>query len=90
MGSDARPGVTSSSVAELDRRFRVALVLYGLLGLLIWFTVGDGSVRVQGKPVELRLVPLLVIGGLALRTWVARHAEKIRSQDGGAREGQSL
>jgi hypothetical protein len=32
--------------------------------------------------VELRLVPLVIIGGLALRTMVAMRAEKIR------REGQ--
>jgi hypothetical protein len=30
--------------------------------------------------VELRLVPLIVIGGLALRTVLARQAEKIRRQ----------
>jgi hypothetical protein len=32
----------------------------------------------MGRPVELRVVPLLILGGLALRTVLARHAEKIR------------
>jgi hypothetical protein len=32
--------------------------------------------------VELRLFPLLIIGGMALKTVLARHAEKIR-RDGG-------
>ena len=64
--------------ASLDKRFRWALVLYGVLGLLVWFTMGEGKVLVQGRPVELRLVPLIVIGGLVLRTVVAHKAEKIR------------
>jgi len=64
------------------RRFRLALGLYAVLGLLIWLTMGAGKVLVQGRPVELRLVPLIVIGGLALRTVVAHQAEKIRRQDG--------
>ena len=36
------------------------------------------SVFVFGKLVELRLIPLAVIGGLVLRTALARQAEKIR------------
>jgi hypothetical protein len=78
-------GSAGSELAEagqaedgLDRRFRWALVLYCVLGLLVWFTMGEGKVLVQGRPVELRLVPLIVIGGLALRTVVAHRAEKIR------------
>jgi hypothetical protein len=75
-GSDL-PGADQAEDG-LDRRFRLALVLYGFLGLLVWFTMGGGKVLVQGRPVELRLVPLIVIGGLALRTVVAHRAEKIR------------
>jgi len=39
----------------------------------------------MGRPVELRLVPLVIIGGLALRTVVAMHAERIRrsGEEGG-------
>ena len=68
----------SQADVDLDRRFRWALALYSFLGLLVWFTMGAGKVLVEGKPVELRLVPLIVIGGLALRTVVAHRAEKIR------------
>jgi hypothetical protein len=35
-------------------------------------------VLVMGKPVELRLVPLIIIGGLALRTVLALQADKMR------------
>ena len=56
----------------------MALALYAVLAVLVWFTMGEGKVLVLGKPVELRLVPLIVIGGLALRTVLARQAEKIR------------
>jgi len=37
-----------------------------------------GKVLVMGKPVELRLVPIIIIGGLALRTVVALKADRIR------------
>ena len=56
----------------------MALALYGALAVLVWFTMDAGAVMVQGKPVELRLLPMIVIGGLALRTVLARQAEKIR------------
>jgi hypothetical protein len=62
----------------MDRKYWIALALFAILALLVWFTMGEGKVFVLGKPVELRLLPLIVIGGLALRTVLARSAEKIR------------
>ena len=56
----------------------MALALFAILAALVWFTMGEGTVLVYGRPVEMRLVPLIVIGGLALRTVLARQAEKIR------------
>ena len=52
--------------------------MFAILAVLVWLTMGDGSVLVFGKPVELKLIPLIVIGGMALRAVLARHAEKIR------------
>jgi hypothetical protein len=70
--------------ADLERRFRWALALYAVLAALVWFTMGEGKVFVVGRPVEIRLVPLVVIGAMALRTVLARQAERIRrSRDGG-------
>jgi hypothetical protein len=69
-----------STGSELDRKFWVAMALYGVLAALAWFTMDAGKVLVWGKPVELRLVPLIIIGGLALRTVLARQAEKIRRE----------
>jgi hypothetical protein len=63
---------------DLDRKFWVALAMFAVLAVLVWLTMGEGSVLVFGKPVELRLIPLIVIGGFALRTVLARKAEKIR------------
>jgi hypothetical protein len=63
---------------DLEKRFPVALVLYVVVALLVWFTMDPGRVMVLGKPVELRLVPLIIIAGLALRTFLARQAERIR------------
>jgi hypothetical protein len=70
---------------DLERRFPVALGLYVVLAVLVWFTMGDGKVLVMGKPVELRLVPLMILGGLALRTVVALQADRIRQ--GGEKGG---
>jgi len=67
-----------STGSELDRKFWVALALYAVLAALVWFTVGEGKFLVHGRAVDIRLVPLVVIGGLALRTVLARQAEKIR------------
>jgi len=67
-----------STGSDLDRKFWVALALYGVLAALVWFTMGEGKAAVFGKPVELRLVPLLILGGLVLKTVLARQAERIR------------
>jgi uncharacterized membrane-anchored protein len=67
-----------SADRDLDRKFWAALAMFAVLAVLVWLTMGDGSVFVFGKPVELKLIPLIVIGGLALRTVLARKAEKIR------------
>ena len=56
----------------------VALALFAVLGALAWFTLGEGTILVAGRPVELRVFPLVVLGGFALRTVLARQAEKIR------------
>jgi len=78
---------TERTGSDLERRFPVALGLYLVLAALVWFTMGEGKVLVMGKLVEMRLVPLIVIGGLALRTVLARQADRIRrSGDGGDRE----
>jgi hypothetical protein len=75
-GADLRQGERTGS--DLEQRFWVALGLYLVLGALVWFTMGEGKVFVMGRPVEMRLVPLIVIGGFALRTVLARQAERIR------------
>ena len=74
-----------SAESDLDRKFWAALGMFAVLAVLVWLTMGDGSVPVFGKPVELKLIPLIVIGGMALRTVLARHAEKIRRD--GERDG---
>jgi len=64
--------------SDLDRKFWTAIALFAILAALVWFTMGGGSVLVFGRPVEMRLIPLIIIGALALRTVLARQAEKIR------------
>ncbi len=76
MRGGLQPGTRSGS--DLDRRYPVALALYGVLMVLVWFTVGEGTVVVLGRPVELRLIPILIIGSFALRTVLAHQANRIR------------
>jgi hypothetical protein len=75
--------------SDLDRKYWVAMALFVVLAVLVWFTIGEGKVLVFGRPVEMRLVPLVVIGGLALRTVLARQAEKIRRGRDESDEGGS-
>ena len=67
-----------SSADQMDRKYWIALALFAVLALLVWFTLGEDKVLVFGKPVDIRLLPLIVIGGLALRTVLTHSAEKIR------------
>jgi hypothetical protein len=72
-----REGLKQPGGGELDRKFRIAMVLYAILAALSWFTL-DGKIPVEGRLVELKLIPLFIIGAFALRTVVAMKAEKIR------------
>jgi hypothetical protein len=76
--TDGDSEVSNLARLNLEKRFKIALALYGLLALLVWFTIGEDKVLAFGKPVDIRLVPLVVIGGMVLRTVLARQAEKIR------------
>jgi hypothetical protein len=76
-----------SSGPDLGGKFWMAMALYAILAALAWFTLGEGTVFVGGRPVELRLLPLVILGGLALRTVLARQADKIRR--GGDGDGGS-
>ena len=64
--------------SELQRRYPIALLLYVALGILAWFTVGEGTIVLFGKPVELRLIPILILATFALRTVLVRQADRIR------------
>jgi hypothetical protein len=79
---EARVGSVGKSLkragSDLDQKFWVALALYVVLAALAWFTVGEGTILLDGRPVELRLLPLVIIGGMALKTVLARQADKIR------------
>jgi hypothetical protein len=66
-----------------ERKYRIALLLFCILAVVVWFSFGEGTVFVLGRQIELRWIPLFVIGTFAFRTYIARQADKIRhsSQD---------
>jgi hypothetical protein len=64
-----------------DRKFWIALGLYGVLAVAIWFTLGEGTVLVLGRRVEIWWIPMFVIGTFVFRTYMAREADKIRRRN---------
>jgi hypothetical protein len=63
----------------IERRFYVALVIYAVLGLLIWTTLGYTPIRIEGRDIDFRVVPSLILGMFAVRTILFRQAERIRT-----------
>ena|SRR5487761_1720597 len=80
---------SSASQDALERKFRAALVLYAVLAVLAWFTMGADKVPVMGRLMEMRWIPELVLGVLVLRTVLARQAERIRRDGSGDGSGDS-
>jgi len=73
-------GDAKNQRSNIDRKFWIALLLYAVLGAVAWFTMDEGKVLVAGRFVQMRWIPLVVLGGFALRTVLARSAERIRSE----------
>jgi hypothetical protein len=78
--TDRKTKGLESAGSDMDRKYWVALALFGVLAAAAWLTMGEGRILIHGKWVELRLLPLLVLGGFALRTILAHQAEKIRRE----------
>jgi len=72
---EERLGRTGS---DLERRYPVALAMFGALAVLVWFTIGEGSVVVLGRPVEVRWVIEFILGMFVFRTVMAMQADRIR------------
>jgi len=68
---------------DLDRKYWVAMTLYAILAALSWFTLGNGRVFAGNTPIEMRWFPLVVLGGMAVKTALARQADKIRRGEDG-------
>jgi len=69
---------SKGSKSQLERRYWSAMTLYAILGGLAWLTIGEGSILVGGKPLELRMVPVAIMAIMALRTVLALQADRIR------------
>ncbi len=67
--------------SDLERKYPLALGLYGILAVAVWFTIGEGHVVVFGRPVEVRWIPILILATFAFRTVMAMQAERIRRKD---------
>ncbi len=68
--------------AGRERKYWVAMGLYAVLAAVSWFTLGEGTVLVLGRRVEIRWIPLFVLATFVFRTYMAREADKIRRSGG--------
>jgi hypothetical protein len=76
----AGDGRGKRSGSDLEKKYPVALAMYAVLAVLVWFTVGEGSVMVMGRPVQVRLIPIVILALFAFRTYVAMQADRIRRE----------
>jgi hypothetical protein len=67
-----------STGLELERKYRIALALYVVLAVVVWFTIGEGKVPVFGRLIEIRWIPIFVLATFAFRTVMAMQADRIR------------
>ena len=67
------------------KKFVMALVAYGVLGILAWTTLSDEAIRVFDLNVRLRSGTLLVLGLFLFRT--ALHFWRTRIEDEQADSG---
>jgi hypothetical protein len=71
---------------QLEKRYYTALVVYAVLGALIWFTLGDETIHISGREIKMKVLPAIVVAGFALKTVLHWHAERLRAQ-GEAKKG---
>ena len=65
---------------EQQKRFWIALVVYALLGLLIWTTIDDVPIRIGGGKIGIRALTLAIVAFFAVRTVLHWKAEHIRAK----------
>ena len=74
---------------EAGKRFKVALAVYCVLGVLIWATIDDLPLRISGGQISLRTVTLAIWLLFVLRTLLHWKAEQVRAQErDGAERGR--
>jgi hypothetical protein len=65
---------------EIKKKFVMALVAYGVLGVLAWTTLSDEPIPIFGTNVNLRYGTLVILGIFAFRAalyyWRARIEEE--------------
>jgi hypothetical protein len=76
--ANAGAGASNPSASNVERKYRIALALYVVLAVLVWFTIGEGRVEVFGKLIEMRWIPIFVLAMLVFRTVMAMQVERIR------------
>ena len=65
---------------EKHKKFWIALVVYVLLGLLIWTTLDDIPISIAGGKVSIRGLALAIVAFFAVKTVLHWKAEQIREK----------
>jgi hypothetical protein len=66
------------------KKFVIALIAYGVLGVLAWTTLSDDSIRVFDLNVKLRSGTLLVLGLFLFRTALHFYRTRIEEEQADA------
>ena len=75
---EPRTGPGQGAGSELERKYLIALALYAVLAVLVWFTIGEGKIEVFHRMIEIRWVPIFILATFAFRTVMAMQADRIR------------
>jgi hypothetical protein len=68
------------SFMDIKRRFRISLIAYAVIALLIGVTLRGATVVVNGHSVSLQYIALVVVGLFALKTVLHWKSEQIQSE----------
>ena len=72
----------------IKKKFVLALIAYGVLGVLAWTTLSDEPIRVFSANVRLRSGTLLVLGLFAFRAGLYYWRTRIEEERAGAKPAE--
>jgi hypothetical protein len=70
----------------IKKKFVLALVAYGVLGVLAWTTLSDQAIPISGWNLKLRTGTLLILGLLVFKSSLFYWRTRIEDEQAGRRQ----